>query len=90
MYVVQPFTVHVAVVLTSDVIVAVASSTWFASFLHTLCAVQAEPSAAKLYVTSFQSWLIAAMFSRVLVWVAAHSATKSAVYSVLPFLPYLS
>ena len=51
MYVVVPTPSHVAAVVTFDVTVAPAVSTWLASLAHTLVAVHDLPSSAKLYET---------------------------------------
>ena len=65
-YVVVPFAVHVAGVLTTDVIVASTVTLWLASLAHTLVAVHDLPSSAKLYST-VHAWLIAGTSSLVVV-----------------------
>ena len=66
MYVVVPIVVHVGSTVTSDVIVALTVTLWFASLPQTLVAVHVFPSAAKLYST-VHAWLIAGMSSLVVV-----------------------
>ena len=65
-YVVVPISVHVAGVLTADVIVALTVTLWLASLAHTLVAVHDLPSSAKSYLT-VHAWFIAGTSSLVVV-----------------------